>query len=254
MSGSLEGKVVVVTGAGSGVGRGLALGFARDGAHVVGIGRTEASLAKTAAEAGADRMAYVVGDVAAASDVERLFALADERHGRVDVLVNNAAIYPKVRFLDQPMDELEQTLRVNVMGVARCCHRALPGMLERGFGRVINIGSFAFKAPIPTAVAYSASKGAVSALTHGIANEIDPARYPDVLVNELMPGIFRTRMTPDAERDPAEAYPYARALALLPRGGSHGEIFLMDELHDRHGGGGGGVRGKARRLLGKLRG
>ncbi|TPV95059.1 MAG: SDR family oxidoreductase [Myxococcales bacterium FL481] len=250
MADELRDKVVVITGAGSGVGRGLVAGFCRDGAQVVGISRTEADLADTQRDHGVGRMEYVVGDVSNASDIERLFSLAEERHGRVDVLVNNAAVYPKVRFLDQHPDDFEKALLINVMGVARTCHRALPGMLERGFGRIVNIGSFAFKGVIPLASLYSASKGAVSPLTQGIAVEIDRDRHPDVLVNELMPGIFRTRMTPDQGADPMTAYPHVRNVVLQPAGGPHGRIFLLGDLWEEYGSG--GRKAQLKRLLRRL--
>lgn len=251
MSTSLQDKVVVVTGAGTGVGRGIVAGFCADGAHVVGISRTESELKETAEKHGRGRFNYVVGDVSKGADVERLFTEAERLYGRVDILVNNAAVYPKVLFLDQSPDDFEKALLINVMGVARCAHRALPGMLKRGYGRIINIGSYAFKAPFPTAVVYSASKGAVSSLSLGISTEVDPAKYPDVLVNELMPGVFQTRMTPDHGDDPMSGYAYVKNVALLPAGGPHGRIFLKDQLIDE---GAGGVKGKLKRVFGRLTG
>lgn len=241
----LTDKVVVITGAGSGVGRGLAAGFCRDGARVVGFGRTRADLDETAARFGLRRMQVVVGDVASGEDVERLFGEVEAEHGRVDVLVNNAAVYPRVSFLESSMDDFERDLKINVMGVARTCRRALPGMIARGHGRVINVGSFAFKAPIPRSALYSASKGAVDALTRAIAADV---AHPDVLVNQLMPGIYRTRMTPDQGDDPMNAYPHARALAVLPRGGAHGQTFLLGEQIDDR------PQGVRDRLVGRVRG
>lgn len=245
-----EDKVVVITGAGSGIGRGLAAGFCEDGAQVIGFGRTRAALETTAAEHGLGRMHCVVGDVSRADDVERLFAEAEELQGRVDVLINNAAIYPKQRFLESDIEEWVATMNVNVSGMARCCHRALPGMLERGYGRIVNVGSFAWRDPIPTASAYSASKAAVRVLTQGIARELDRYRYPDVLVNEWLPGIFNTRMTPDAGEDPMSAYAGARVVASVRPGGPHGEVFLGEQLfvetpHFRS-----RVKRKIKRLLG----
>jgi NAD(P)-dependent dehydrogenase (short-subunit alcohol dehydrogenase family) len=223
-------KVVVVTGAGSGIGRGLVAGFCRDGAHVVGIGRTEDDLRATADTHGHGRMQFVVGDVSRSEDVEQLFATTEDLHGRVDVLINNAAVYPKVTFLDSDINEWCRAIDINVGGMARCCHRALPGMLQRGHGRVINVGSYAWRGPIPMASAYSASKGAVHALTLAIAAEVDRYRQPDVLVNEWMPGVFRTRMTPDSETDPMMAYEGARTIASLGIGGAHGREFLGSQL------------------------
>ncbi|MDD9938427.1 MAG: SDR family NAD(P)-dependent oxidoreductase [Myxococcales bacterium] len=242
-------KVVVITGAGSGIGRGLAAGFCRDGAQVVGMGRTAESLEKTAAEHGQERMHTVVGDVAKQADVDRLFAEAIERHGRVDILINNAAIYPRVRFLDVDVDEWAKVLEVNVLGMARCCRAALPGMLERRSGRIVNLGSFAWKGPIDRASGYSVSKAAVHALTKAIAAEIDSSTYPDVLVNELLPGIVRTSMSETGD-DPMDVYAHAKAVASLPAGGPTGKVFLRGQLHDEHGGGG-GVKRKLSRLLGR---
>jgi NAD(P)-dependent dehydrogenase (short-subunit alcohol dehydrogenase family) len=244
-----EGKVVVITGAGSGVGRGLAIGFSRDGAAVVGIGRTREDLARTAELSGPRGMHYVVGDVAREEDVAQLFAEAARRHGKVDVLVNNAALYPKVRFLDGSHREWSQVIETNVIGMALCCRHALPGMLERGYGRILNMGSFAWLRPIPASSAYSASKGAVRAFTKALAAEIDRERHPDVLINELLPGVYRTRMSATGE-DPEQAYPHARTVASLPARGPHGESFLRSELYIERG----GLRARVGRLVARLAG
>jgi NAD(P)-dependent dehydrogenase (short-subunit alcohol dehydrogenase family) len=246
MSGVFNGKTVVVTGAGSGVGRGLAMGFARDGATVIGIGRTERDLAETAALCGG-ALHFVVGDVRREADVERLFAEAERLTGRVDVLVNNAAVYPKTSVLEGSVAEWIETIEVNVIGMYLCCRRALPGMLARGHGRILNMGSFAYRRPIPNSSAYAASKGAVRALTRAIAVEIDRARHPDVLVNELLAGVFQTRMS-DTGEDPAAAYPHARFVASLPAGGPHGQTFVRSEIHEED------PPGLRTRVLRKLRG
>lgn len=242
-------KVVVITGAGSGIGRGIASGFCGDGADVVGFGRTRSALEETARQHGRGRMHVVVGDVAKQEDVDRLFAETHERYGRVDVLVNNAAVYPKVTFLDTPVSEWARVMEMNVVGVARCCHLALPGMLERGHGRIINVGSLAWKAPIPASSAYSASKAAMRALTLAIASEIDRARYPDVLINELLPGIFKTSMSEQGD-DPMSVYAHARTLASLPSGGPTGQTFMQSEIYvpDQ------GIRARAKRMLSRLGG
>jgi NAD(P)-dependent dehydrogenase (short-subunit alcohol dehydrogenase family) len=241
----LSDKVVVVTGAGSGIGRALAQGFCADGANVVGIGRTAASLEETARLCGS-KMTFVVGDVADQRAVDALFSEAHGRFGRVDILVNNAAMYPKKLFLDPSFDSWIGTIETNVIGMALCCRAALPGMLERGFGRILNVGSFAWKGPIPTASAYSVSKAAVHALTRSIAVEIDRNRYPDVLVNEFLPGIVQTAMS-DTGIAPADVYPHARTVACLPRGGATGQIFLQSELVvEDHG-------GRVRRMLRRVK-
>jgi NAD(P)-dependent dehydrogenase (short-subunit alcohol dehydrogenase family) len=173
-------------------------------------------------------MRYVVGDVAREADVARLFAEAEANHGRVDVLVNNAALHPKVRFLDCSHAEWSYVFETNILGLALCCRRALPGMLERGHGRILNLGTFAWQRPLPGSSAYSASKAAVRVFTKALAAEIERARYPDVLVNELLAGVFRTRMSETGD-DPAAAYPHARFVASLPAGGPHGATFVRSQ-------------------------
>jgi NAD(P)-dependent dehydrogenase (short-subunit alcohol dehydrogenase family) len=224
-----SGKTAIVTGAGSGVGRAIAVGLCADGADVVGIGRTLQDLEQTAALCEPGRMQFVVGDVSRPEAVERLYAEAFRRHGKVDILVNNAALYPKVGFLESSHEDWSRVIQTNVLGVALCCRAVLPGMLERGHGRILNLGSFAWKGPIPKSSAYAASKGAVRALTRALAAEIDRARHPDVLVNEFIPGIVRTRMS-ETGLDPGAVYPHARFVASLPPNGPTGQTFLLSSL------------------------
>jgi len=227
---NLSDKTVVVTGAGSGIGRAIAVGFCSDGANVMAIGRTSGDLDETARLCAAGKMHFVVGDVARPDDIGRLFSEAVRRHGKIDILVNNAALYPKIAFLESSHKEWSRVINTNVIGMALCCREALPGMLERGFGRIINLGSFAWKRPIANSSAYSASKGAVHAFTKALATEIDRSRYPDVLINELMPGVFRTRMSEFGE-DPSDVYPHVRFVASLPRNGPTGKAFVQSTLH-----------------------
>ncbi|MFZ1908125.1 MAG: SDR family oxidoreductase, partial [Burkholderiales bacterium] len=200
---------------------------------------------------GPDRTHWVAGSVAVESDVERLFSEALRRFGRVDVLVNNAAIYPKVDFLQSSFRDWAQVIETNVLGMALCCRAALPSMLERGHGRIVNVGSFAWRRPIRGASAYSVSKGAVTVLTKAIAAEIDRERYPDVLVNTLVPGMFRTRMSEEGE-DPESAYVHARHVAALPSGGPSGATFSGSELWVENVGL--GLRAELRRFLARLAG
>lgn len=240
-------KTIVVTGAGSGIGRAFATGFCADGAAVVSIGRSRASLEETARLC-AGRMQFVVGDIGREDDVRRLFAEAQRLHGKVDMLVNNAAQYPKRAFLQMSMEEWNEVIRTNVMGMAMCCRAALPGMLERGFGRIVNVGTFAWMGPIVDSSAYSASKAAVRPLTKALAAEVDRARYPDVLINELIPGEVRTGMS-DVGEDPAAIYVHVRLVASLPRGGPTGQTFFQSAPWvENH-----GLRARLGRVLARVR-
>ena len=212
----------------------------------MGIGRTRSDLDETARLCAAERMHFVVGDVARQEDVARLFSEAIRRYGKVDILVNNAALYPKVAFLESSHEEWRRVIDTNVIGMALCCREALPGMLARGFGRIINLGSFAWKQPVPNSSAYSVSKGAVRAFTKALATEFERSRYPDVLINELMPGVVRTRMS-ETGIDPIDVYPHVRFVASLPRNGPTGRAFVQSTLHIEDY----GLRARLKRFVGK---
>ena len=242
-------KTVIVTGAGSGIGRAIALGFCSEGANVMGFGRTVKDLEEMARVGGSGRMSFVAGDVARPEDVEHLYSETVRRYGRVDILVNNAALYPKIAFLESSQEEWSSVIQTNVIGLAHCCRAVLPGMLDRGFGRIINLGSFAWKGPIPNSSAYSASKGAVGPFTKALAAEIDRGRYPDVLINELIPGIVKTRMSEKGVAS-SEVYPHARFIACLPPSGPTGQTFLRSDLYvEVH-----GIRARLKRLVAKISG
>lgn len=220
---SASAKVVVISGAGTGIGQALALGFARDGYRVIGLGRTEETLAKTKALAGTGNFDHRLLDVADPAAVQQTF----DEIGVIDILINNSAVYPRTYFLDQSIEDFDRTIRINLCGPANCIRAALPGMLDRNYGRVITVGSLADWWPIPAASAYSTSKGGVHALSKSIASEIDRARYPNVLVNELIPRATRTSMSSGGD-SPEALYPLAKRIAEFPAGGPTGRMFNPD--------------------------
>lgn len=220
---------VVVTGASGGLGRSIAVGLARDGATVTGFGRNAAELERTRAMCPPGKMFCVAGDLTQQADVEALINEATLRTGRVDVLINNGARYPKKAFVGESFADWEHAVATNLFGTARCCHLVLPGMLARGFGRIVNVGTFAWLGAIPESSAYSASKGAIRPLTRALASEVDRARYPDILINEFIPGEFRTGMSDHGE-EPDAVYPHLRFVVSLPSGGPTGQTFLKSGM------------------------
>jgi NAD(P)-dependent dehydrogenase (short-subunit alcohol dehydrogenase family) len=222
-SGKIRVKTVVVTGAGAGIGRALAVGFAGDGCRVVGIGRTRAALEETGALC-QGQFSYLLADVADAEAV----ANAMERvaaDGAIDALICNAAVYPREFFLHQPAVDWTSTLLTNVCGVANCCRAVLPAMLDRNAGRIVVIGSLADLSPLPGASAYSASKAALHSLVRALACEIDRRRYPNVLINEFNPPATRTAMC-DIGASPSSLYRRVKQLVEFPAGGPTGRMYL----------------------------
>jgi NAD(P)-dependent dehydrogenase (short-subunit alcohol dehydrogenase family) len=238
---------LIVTGAGAGIGRALAIGFAQSGVRVVGVGRTAASLKETKALCGNYEFSYKLADVSNPRETTEAFAEVLEESGQIDGLICNAAVYPRIHFLDQPEEEWTRTLLINVCGVANCCRAVLPGMLERNQGRIVVIGSLADWNPISASSAYSASKGALHGLVRAIASEIDRERYPDVLINEFSPSATRTGMS-DYGDDPVVVYERVKRLMDFPTGGPSGRLYYRDkELRPPE-----GVKAKAKRVLSHL--
>jgi 3-oxoacyl-[acyl-carrier protein] reductase len=190
----LAGKVAVVTGASKGIGAGIAKRLAADGAAVVvnyassreGADRV---VAKITAEGG--KAIAVQADVAKADDVQRLFAEAKRAFGRLDVLVNNAGVYQFAPLEAITEDAFHQQFNTNVLGLLLTTQEAVKHFGAEG-GSVINIGSAASRTAPPTTAIYTATKGAVDAVTHVLAKELGPRK---IRVNSINPGGVETEGT-----------------------------------------------------------
>ncbi|MFB0612094.1 SDR family NAD(P)-dependent oxidoreductase [Aurantiacibacter poecillastricola] len=213
---------VLITGATGGIGSALTKQFADAGFHVSAVGRNRSALAELARLG--ECIAPIEADMADRQAAAEAFAQARAAHGPVSHIIAAAAIYPKAHFLDEGAEQLEQALRVNVVGVANTLHEGLPEMLERNFGRNVVFGSLADLNPLPGSIAYSVSKGALHSLVRGIAGEIDRVRYPNVLVNEFNPGATRTAMSTHG-RDPAEIFELLTPLIACDADGPHGRFY-----------------------------
>lgn len=218
-------RVAVVTGAGSGIGRAIALGLAKAGYDVAAIGRNRSKLADVA-DAHERIRAYPLDIADNARTVQVIETIRDEM-GPVDILVANAAVYPRQHFLDQPAEDFAAVMRTNIEGTANTIREVLPGMLDRNMGRIVVMGSLADNRPIPASSAYSVSKGALHPLVRAIAAEIDRSHYPNVLVNELVPGATKTAMSITGE-PPESVVPHLMALIDAPAGSVSGGVFLRD--------------------------
>jgi short-subunit dehydrogenase len=163
-------RVAIVTGVSSGIGRQVALDFARRGASVVLAARRADRLAEVEREcrAAGGTPEAVAGDVAVEGFVESLVARALDRFGRVDVVVNNAGISKHKQFFEVTPEDVEYTLRVNLIAPARLIVAALPAMLRQGGGHLINVSSVAGKLPPPREAVYAASKFGLTGLTEGL--------------------------------------------------------------------------------------
>jgi NAD(P)-dependent dehydrogenase (short-subunit alcohol dehydrogenase family) len=164
-----EGKVVVVTGAGSGIGRAMAMAFSAEGGIVVAADHDSASAAQTANGLAQTTAALV--DVTQPASVARLVDDTNTRHGRLDILCNNAGIGSTRTVVDCEPDEWDRLFAVNVRGVYLGCKYAIPLMIAQGGGVIVNTASVAGLVGLPNRAAYCASKGAVVTLTKQVAIE-----------------------------------------------------------------------------------
>jgi NAD(P)-dependent dehydrogenase (short-subunit alcohol dehydrogenase family) len=193
----LEGRVALITGAGRGIGRAVALAFAREGASLALCARTGEGVARVADEARREFRVEVTSGVCDVSDpggVREFFRAAREALGRrpPDILVNNAGVADSSKFAETSDEFWRRHLDVNLTGTFYCMREALPAMVERGWGRVINVASVAGKTGAPYVAAYTASKHGVLGLTRSVALEV--ART-GVTVNAVCPGYVDTDMT-----------------------------------------------------------
>jgi len=192
--GELSGRAALVTGAGRGIGRAVALALARAGANVALGARTTSELDAVAAQIhglGA-RAAACACDVSRPDEVRRLFEQARSALGPIDVLVSAAGVAPSALLHRTTTEQWRAALDTNLSGTFYCLREALPDMIERGFGRVVNVASVAGKTGYPYIAAYAASKHGVLGLTKCAALE---TAAKGVTVNAVCPGYVDTPMT-----------------------------------------------------------
>ncbi|WP_308637961.1 SDR family NAD(P)-dependent oxidoreductase [Paenibacillus silvisoli] len=190
---SWNGKVVIVTGGGSGIGRAVCHRFAREGAAVIAVDRHAESGEAVAAEiAEAGSMAAAMqADVSSEADVKRVVASTLEVYGRIDVLVNNAAVCPQMRITDMSLQGWNEVIANNLTSVFLFCREVLPVMAQNGGGAVVNVSSVHALATLDGYSAYAASKGGIVSLTRAVA--LDYAKQK-IRVNAVLPGAVHTPM------------------------------------------------------------
>jgi 3-oxoacyl-[acyl-carrier protein] reductase len=190
----LSGKTAVVTGASKGIGAGIAKGLAAEGAAVVvnyASSKDEADHVVAEIKAKCGKAIAIQGDVAKAADVERIFAETKQAFGRLDILVNNAGVYNLLPLAEVTEQDFHRHFNINVLGLLLATKEAAKLFGGEG-GSVINIGSVVSDLNPPNSVVYTATKGAVDAVTRVLAKELGPRK---IRVNSINPGLIETEGT-----------------------------------------------------------
>ena len=186
----LDGQVAIVTGAGKGVGQGIARVLAEAGATVVGTARTESDIVKTISdiEAAGGKGVALVADAMSRPDGERVVNTTIERYGKIDILINNVGGATYARFLDITDEDFKKTFDWCVTSAFIMSQLAAPHMIEAGHGSIVNISSGSARFGIRALTAYCTAKGGLEALTRGMAQEL----APKIRVNAIALGSFAT--------------------------------------------------------------
>ena len=232
--GRLDGRVALVTGASRGFGRAIALAFGQEGADVVvnyHTSRTAAAEVTAALEKLGRRALTVRADVASDADVHGLIEATLARFGRLDILVNNAGIMDRGLVAEVPVAHYARMFATNVTGTMLCTHAALPAMIARRYGRIVNLSSQLARAGVGTGgfAAYAATKGAIEAFTRAVAHEVGEH---GITVNAVAPGgidtdMSRAVMTPEYRARRMKELP-VRHLGTLDDV-AYSALFLADE-------------------------
>jgi len=191
MSRDLKGKVALVTGASSGIGRAMARMLAGQGVRLALVGRSAERLQAVRGEFPDADALVIAADLTKPAEVERTIAETIARFGQIDILLANAGLYLSGDLVDGQADDFDEVIGVNINAVFRAVRAVLPGMIERGSGEVIVTSSVAGHQAIPWEPVYSATKHAVQAFVHGVRRQVAPhgvrvgAVAPGVVLNEL---------------------------------------------------------------------
>ena len=189
-----DGMAAIVTGAATGIGYGIAKRLASEGANIVKVDIDGSMGEQSASELSARGVEskLVVGDVAELATAEEAARIAMDTWGRIDILVNNAGIGGvNGNIWELPLEEMDRVYRTNLRGVFAFCHAVIPKMLERDYGRIVNIASIAGKEGNPRMVPYSSTKAAVIGLTKSVGKELATS---GIRVNCVTPAVVQTRI------------------------------------------------------------
>ncbi|MDT3424985.1 amino acid adenylation domain-containing protein [Paenibacillus forsythiae] len=231
--GQLSQKVAIVTGGSKGIGRSIALSLAREGADIVLVSRSVQPLLETAEEIrglGAEVLA-ISADVSDAPSVQQAVDQAVERFGHIDILVNSAGITGMAAMADMSPEAWHKIIQVNLLGTYHFCYAAIPHLVKRKQGKIINIGSDSSFIGYPMMSAYAASKHGVLGLTRALSEEL---KNSNIQVNALCPALVNTDMAPAA----------FRGRAIPPSGVADSAVFLASSASDY-------ITGEALQIYGK---
>lgn len=216
----LENRTVIITGGGTGIGLACTERFVREGARVVIFGRRKEPLEQAARRLG-DAVLAIPGDITKNEDVDLLIEQTLKRHGRIDVLINNAGTLWGGPFHETPDEAFDEVLNINLRGLFRLTRGVLKQMVQQKSGSLVHISSILGIIAVPQTAAYNISKGALNQLSRSIAIEYAPL---GIRSNAVCPGMIETEMTEPLQKDTALMEEWKKYYYPMGRFGKPGEV------------------------------